>query len=295
MAARHVVATVFAAPARAAPSRTDRVEHAFGTTPIHAVTGHGRLSVGISKEGDLSTLVWPNPSYCDQVAYLTSNALDARALPYFGTPPASGVMLGLLVQAAGQGAKVVWLNDSVLFSVDQDYGPSDGANVHTRFVSQVAGVAVEVVDAVVPGSSGGAHGDALVRQETVTRTHADAAQVAELRTYANLSPQSPNSRLPELRQHRVCAVVVVRARLVDRQAGRRAQGPVGDDRQCRRSAGGLEGPQDRAARARSGRRQRRRDLRCPRRPMTVGARPRRHPRHPGPAWDGRWPQSRWRF
>ncbi len=187
-----------ASPSRAAPSRTDMVEHAFGSTPIHAVTGHGRLSVGISKEGDLSTLVWPNPSYCDQLAYVTSNALNARELPRFGTPAGSGVMLGLMVQSAGQAAKVVWLNDLTLFTVAQDYGPNDGANVHTHFTSQALGLAVDVVDAVLPGASGGANGDAMVRHLTVHRTRADAAQVTELRTYANLSPQPPNSRLPEL-------------------------------------------------------------------------------------------------
>ena len=194
-----LVASVAAAPLRAAPaSRTDMVEHAFGATAIQAVSGHGRLSIGVAKDGDLTTLVWPNPSYSDQLGFVSSNAVNARELPRFGAPPASGLFLGLLVQVSGQAAKVVWLHDSTLFSIAQDYGPKDGANIYSKFTSEILGLQVTVIDAVVPGSSGDASGDALVRQVQVTKTKATAAAALELRTYANLSPQPTNSRLPEL-------------------------------------------------------------------------------------------------
>ena len=179
----------------AAPTRIDMIEHIFGATAVHAVSGHGRLTIGVAQDGDLTVLAWPTPSYADQLAFVTSNAIDARQWPRFGAVPASGLFLGLQITQAG-GQAVVWLHDPTVFAVQQDYGPTDGSAIHTRFVSQTLGLEVLVVDAVWPGAAGALGGDAMVRQVTVTATGQVA--VTALRTYANLSPQPPNSRLAEL-------------------------------------------------------------------------------------------------
>lgn len=178
----------------AAPVRMDMVEHIFGATGIHAVTGQGRLAVGVAQDGDLTTLVWPNPSCCDQLGFLTSNALDARSLSRFGALPGSALYLGLLIEQANQSKRVVWLHDPTEFSVVQDYGAGDGAAIETHFTSvKTKGLTVTIKDDVVAHGQG----DVLVRQVNFELTTAEF-KVLSLQTYANLSPVPHNSRLPEL-------------------------------------------------------------------------------------------------
>jgi len=119
--------------ASAAPVRMDMVQPIFGATGIHAVTGQGRLAVGIAQDSDLTTLVWPNPSCCDQLGFLTSNALDARSLPRFGALPGSGLYLGILIEPSNAAKRVVWLHDPAEFTATQDYGAADGAASETHF------------------------------------------------------------------------------------------------------------------------------------------------------------------
>lgn len=118
---------LLAFPVHAAPVRMDMVEHIFGATGIHAVTGEGRLAVGVAQDGDLTALIWPNPSCCDQLAFLTSNALDARSQPRFGALPGAGLYLGLLVEEFNKPKRVLWLHDAAEFSVSQNYTDVQGA------------------------------------------------------------------------------------------------------------------------------------------------------------------------
>ena len=174
-----------------ADSQIDGVEHFFGATNIHAVSGHGRLTIGVSQDGDLTVLAWPTPSYLDQLAYISSNAWEARAEPRFGALEGAGSFLGLLIEDAS-GRRVVWLRDRALFTIAQDYGAMDGPNVETRFVSASLGLSVTVTDAIDPER------DVLVRHVRVERGAASAVTSAWLVTYANLSPLPSNSRVPEL-------------------------------------------------------------------------------------------------
>lgn len=180
-----------------ADSRIDGVEHIFGATNVHAVTGHGRMSVAVSPQGELTVLTWPNPSYADQIVYGTSNAVDARSRPRFGAYEGAGVFFGLLIEHADTSREVVWLRDPAEFQHAQDYGPNDGANVWTVHTSDRLGLEVTVVDAVRPVVEGD-RTDALVRQVTVERLAGSTVQNAWLLSYANLSPVPPNSRVPKL-------------------------------------------------------------------------------------------------
>ncbi|MFW6051170.1 MAG: MYXO-CTERM sorting domain-containing protein [Myxococcota bacterium] len=190
--------SVLALPRHAgADSRRDGVEHIFGATNIHAVTGHGRMSVGVSAQGELTVLTWPNPSYADQILYATSNAVDARSRPRMGAYEGAGVFFGLLVEPTTGAPEVVWLRDPAEFETSQSYGPDDGANVHTLHVSDRLGLEVTVVDAVRPPVDGDPT-DVLVRQVTVERLADSTVQDAWLLSYANLSPVPPNSRVPKL-------------------------------------------------------------------------------------------------
>ena len=175
-----------------ADTRIDLIEHIFGATNIHAITGHGAMSVAVSRDGDLTVLSWPNPSYADQLAYMTSNAVDARDLPRFGAKEGAGMFLGLWLEHGDGTTELTWLRDPAVWATTQDYGPDDGPNPHTVHRSESLGLVVTVVDAVDPDR------DALVRDVRVERDAGSTVAAAHLITYANLSPTPSTSRLPEL-------------------------------------------------------------------------------------------------
>jgi hypothetical protein len=169
----------------------DAQENVFGATNIHAVTGHGRMSVGVSRDGDITVLSWPSPSLNDQLAYLSSNDLEARSMPRFGAPESLGLFSGIACDDGG-GGMVSWFRDHGAWSIDQDYGDSHGPNPRTQFENASLGLRVTIVDAVAPTS------DTLVRRIDVERAPSSAIGPCALLTYANLSPQPPNARVAEL-------------------------------------------------------------------------------------------------
>jgi len=171
----------------------DAQENLFGATNIHAVTGHGGLSVGVSQAGDITVLSWPGPSHSDQLAYITSNALDARDQPRFGAPEGAGVVLGLVCETdAGAQPVVTWLRDGSVWRRAQDYGTSDGPHPHTRFSHATLGLEASVVDGVALDA------DVLIRSVTLTRDPTSPVTSCALLSYANLSPVPPSSRVAEL-------------------------------------------------------------------------------------------------
>lgn len=175
----------------------DMIEHIFGATNIHAITGHGGTALGVSADGDASVLTWPSPSYSDQLSYISSNALDARSQPRLGAPEGAGAFLGLVLQTK-DGKQVSWLRDRKVWTIAQDYGAEDGANIETRFEAVSLGLKVVVTDAIGPKSVGGDQGEVWVRRVQVTRGAQSGVQKAWLLGYANLAPTPPTSRLSEL-------------------------------------------------------------------------------------------------
>lgn len=174
-----------------AQTNIDGIENIYGATNVHAVTGHGRMSAGVSSTGDLTVLTWPSPSFSDQLAYVTSNAFDAREQPRFGAVEQAGSFLGLYVDV-GAISMLTWLRDPSTWSVEQDYGPADGPNVYTRFSSETLGLRVTLIDAIAPDA------DLWVRHVEIARQSGSPVEQAWLITYANLSPTPPSSRVPEL-------------------------------------------------------------------------------------------------
>jgi hypothetical protein len=196
---RHAVAFAALAGQAAADSRIDGIEHIYGATNINAVTGHGRLAAGVSADGDVTVLTWPNPSYCDQLAYLSSNDFHARSLPRLGAPEGAGIFLGLRLKTSGDGApQVTWLRDRSTWNIAQSYGDEDGPNVVTRYTSLALALTVTVTDAIQPTSTDTETADVMVRDVAVQRQPQSAVTAAWLLTYANLSPLPPNSRIAEL-------------------------------------------------------------------------------------------------
>jgi hypothetical protein len=177
-------------PARAAdPSPIDMQEHVFGQSNVNAVAGHGRLTAGISDDGDVTVLSWPGPSYADQIAYLAQNALDVRDLPHAGAPDGMGSYLGLVATTAS-GDQLVWLRDPSSFTHAQRYTTNDAPVPETTFTSAALGLTVVVTDIVSPGI------DLLTRRVSVKRANGSPVTSLQLVVYENLSPTL--SRIPEL-------------------------------------------------------------------------------------------------
>lgn len=169
----------------------DAQENVFGATNINATTGHGRVTVGVSREGDITVLSWPSPSLIDQLGYLSSNDLDARDQPHFGAPDGAGLFVGLRCEVDGT-IEVTWLRDAEEWLVSQDYGESDGPNPHTYFRSDRLGLDVTIVDAVSPVT------DTFVREVRLVREPGSTTDGCSLLTYSNLSPLPPSSKVQGL-------------------------------------------------------------------------------------------------
>jgi len=120
-----------AAPAAAQPRPVaiSAVEHALGASPLHMVAGHGRVSLGVTREGDVAVLTWPSPSCCDQLTYLASNALDARSRPRTGVRDGFGVNLGLALRTA-DGERVAWLHDETVWEITSAYRDEQDLHFH---------------------------------------------------------------------------------------------------------------------------------------------------------------------
>ncbi len=178
-------------PARA--GAIDAVEGMFGASRVHAVTGHGGLTAGVARDGDLVVLSWPNPSYSDQLGHISSNAVDARTMPRFGASEGAGMTLGLVWEDAVGVHHLTWLRDDSTWGWSQSYGAADGANVETVFTSDTLSLTATVTDGVHPSA------DTMVRHVLVERAAGGGpVKAVWLLTYANLSPVSPGDRLPQL-------------------------------------------------------------------------------------------------
>jgi hypothetical protein len=164
-----------AAPAGA--GSLDYIEHIFGATNVNAAGGHGRLTIGVADDGELTVLSWPSPGFADQLQYLTSNAIDARTLPHLGALDGMGDRLGLLIDG-----KLVWLRD---LPHTQGYSQDDSVVPVTTYTS--ADVTVTLTDVVSVDA------DVLTRHVQVVRS---AAQNVSLVVYENLSPTL--SEIPEI-------------------------------------------------------------------------------------------------
>ena len=174
------------------------VERIFGASNVNAISGHGRATIGVSKDGDLTVLSWPNPSYIDQLGYLTSNAVKARTRPRYGAPESAGLVHGLAIKNDTGALQMHWLRREHGWSIEQDYGPEKGANIHTRYHSPSLDLTVTMVHGVMPQMQSNAPGDGILIRCTVKRGPNAPMTRAWLMTFANFSPMPPNFRVPAL-------------------------------------------------------------------------------------------------
>lgn len=128
----------------------------YGPTDINATSANGAMAAAFNREGTVTVLRYPRPSYYDQVKYRTSS----RDEPRFGALENEGIFLGLAVRDRS----TTWLRD---VPGRQRYVLDDSDTVQT--ISDVAdlGVQVTVTDTVT------ADEDALVRTVAVEVTDPD--------------------------------------------------------------------------------------------------------------------------
>ena len=165
-----VVLGAFTAFAQPRPSPVSAIEHALGASPVHMVAGHGRLTAGITADGDVAVLTWPSPSCCDQLTHLSSNDVDARTQARTGVHEGFGVALGLVVTSGGT-TRVEWFHDPARWTPTASYTNEQGLQPRVTYARVGGGLAVTLDDAVLPSP------DVLQRRVRVTRT-ADAAGAA---------------------------------------------------------------------------------------------------------------------
>jgi len=165
------------------------IERGLGATNMVATAGNGSLTAGISKDGDLTMLSWPSPSYYDQLHYVTSNAADARQQPRYGAPERAGAFAGLVVREKGVSeSTVTWLRN---WDRSVTYAREDVRVVETTFTSESLGLSVVQRDSIPEER------DVLVRRYRVEVTGETEYESIDLIGYSNLttnlskSPQVP--------------------------------------------------------------------------------------------------------
>jgi hypothetical protein len=169
-------------------TRVDTVEHILGASNVNAVAGHGGLTAGISRDGDVTVLTWPSPSCCDQLLYMTSNAPNVRTLPHLGAVEGMGITTAIAIDA-GATSTLSWLHDGT-WHVDQQYLEDTSLLPVTHFRSDALDLDVTITDSISPDI------DILQRRIVVTRGPSAMTGTYAIVTFANLSPT--RSVIPEL-------------------------------------------------------------------------------------------------
>lgn len=158
----------------------DGIEHIFGATNINGISGNGSLTVGVSREGDLTLLKYPSPSYFDQLNYKTSSLENARELQFFGAEENMGAFSGLIVHRGSQ-SELTWLRDGS-WEKSQYYNSDDSAVLVTEYRRDDYKISVRQLDFVLPEN------DVYVRHHEIELLPGSEVTSLELVFYENLAP-----------------------------------------------------------------------------------------------------------
>lgn len=151
----------------------------WGPTDIGAVTGNGKLSVGLNRRATVTVFKWPSPSYYDQIKYRTRD----RAAPLMGALPNEGAFLGIgwspKPKSKTRKWSYGWLRD---WKVKQRFGGAANDEVITTFNDPALGLTVRVRDVVAAGRA------ALVRRIVVTKKARSPVQRVRIVAFSNFNP-----------------------------------------------------------------------------------------------------------
>ncbi|SFR65029.1 hypothetical protein [Halogeometricum limi] len=156
--------------------RLHRAPEFFGPTDINAQSGNQRLSVALNREGTVTVLRWPRPSYYNHVGHHTTD----RDEPRFGARPNEGSFLGLRVELDDRtedAAETTWFRD---WRSRQRYVDPRSDVVETTHTHEGFGLSATVTDVV------DAETDVLVREVSVSRSPDSPVRRAVLLAFANV-------------------------------------------------------------------------------------------------------------
>lgn len=160
--------------------QVDGIEHIFGATNINGISGNGGPTVGVSKDGDITMLKYPSPSYYDQLNYKTSNAESARDLKFFGANENMGAFSGLIIYT-DSGSELSWLRDSIWVK-NQHYNTDDSNILVTEYSRDDYKIRVFQYDFVLPDK------DVYVRHHVIQLLAGSPVKKVEFVFYENLAP-----------------------------------------------------------------------------------------------------------
>jgi len=155
----------------------------YGATDINAATGNQGLSVGVNREGTITLFKWPNPSFYDQIKYMTGS----RKEPRMGALENEGIMSGVRY-SSGDRQGFFWLRDAA--TVRQRYRGNRSVVIITEFEKKDLGLQIEQTDFVSPDK------DVLWRHYRISKLPGSKVDAASLVSYLNFSPQV--SKIPFL-------------------------------------------------------------------------------------------------
>lgn len=174
------------ASAEVAPPKEFAQETLFGPTRIRGATGNGRVSIGVSEDGEVTVLRWPSPSQFDQLAYRTARGAGGLKKPRYGAGANQGLLLGLAWTQDGQ-RRFAWLRDAP-FTHDLRFPHEDSAVLVDEASDPATGLRVESRWFAPPGQ------DVLAVRVRVHPREPGRIQDMRLVFFENLAPT--RKRLP---------------------------------------------------------------------------------------------------
>jgi hypothetical protein len=166
------------------------IEMGLGATNIETTVGNGGVTAGVSRDGDLTMISWPSPSYFDHLHYVTTNAPDARLRPRFGATEDMGAFAGIAFVRDGEtDLETSFFRDDD-WQIEPGFLGEDVGIIETRFQNDALGLTVRQLD-MVPYDN-----DVFLRRFIVERATDSPVDTASIVAYSNFAPNL--SKLPQL-------------------------------------------------------------------------------------------------
>jgi hypothetical protein len=176
---------IIAINAHAQKTRLPLMESFFGATSTNATIGNGRLTVGISKYGELVNLRWPCSNFFDHLNYKT-----LYKIPYswgvedydrfYNAGERQGSFAGIKYNFNGK-EKITWLRTED-WQQQQGYYSADAPIVTTTYTNEALGLKVTCTDIVAIDE------DVLHRRFKIEKTREINLSNLQLIYVANMAP-----------------------------------------------------------------------------------------------------------
>jgi len=143
----------------------------FGPTDINSQSANGSLAVAFNRQGTMTVLRWPRPSFYDQLKYHTTG----RDEPRMGAAVNAGAFLGLALETEW-GPETEWLRE---WESEQRYVDDFSDTIETVYREDGLALDVRVRDTVAPDT------DALHREVEISRDANSPVESVRLVAFEN--------------------------------------------------------------------------------------------------------------